>query len=42
MILQGSPIHDQVFEGLKALQSEMTRFVPWFPYPRMGVAELQV
>ncbi len=40
MTARGSPIHDQVFEGLKALQTEMTRFVPWFPYPSMVVAQL--
>ncbi len=41
LTVPGSPIHDQVFAGLKALQTEMTRFVPWFPYPRLGVAQLQ-
>lgn len=29
-----------VFNGLAALKAEHVRFVPWFPYPELVVAEL--
>lgn len=35
-----NPIHDNAWASLKALQADLVRFVPWFPYPKMGVAEL--
>lgn len=40
LIRRGSPIHDNVFRGLRDLHAEYVRFVPWYPYPRLGVAEL--
>jgi hypothetical protein len=40
MIRRGSPIHDNVAAALRALRTEYVRFVPWFPYPKLGVAEL--
>jgi hypothetical protein len=40
MIRRGSPIHDNVYAALRALRTEYVRFVPWFPYPQLGVAEL--
>jgi hypothetical protein len=40
MLERGSAIHDQIFTNLASLQSHMTRYVPWFPYPRYAVAEL--
>jgi hypothetical protein len=40
LIRRGSPIHDNVFRELRALQADYVRFVPWYPYPRLGVAEL--
>ena len=38
---RGSPIHNQTFAALKDLGCDYVRFVPWLPYPRLGVAELQ-
>src|ERR1039457_5463954 len=38
---RGSKIHDRVFEALRDLQPDYARFVPWQPYPRLGVAELE-
>ena len=36
-----SPIHKQAFQALKDLKADYVRFVPWYPYPRLGVAELE-
>jgi hypothetical protein len=41
LIRRGSPIHDNVFSSLSALKTDYIRFVPWFPYPKLGVAELE-
>lgn len=41
LIRRGSPIHDSVFSALRALETDYTRFVPWYPYPQLGVAELE-
>src|SRR5512136_2334779 len=38
---RGSPIHDRAFEELRKLGAEYVRYVPWLPYPRLGVAELE-
>ena len=38
---RGSKIHDRVFQALHDLQPDYTRFVPWLPYPRLAVAELE-
>lgn len=38
---RGSPIHDHVFEALHNLGADYVRYVPWLPYPRLGVAELE-
>jgi len=38
---RGSKIHDRVFKNLKELGADYVRYVPWLPYPRLGVAELQ-
>ena len=38
---RGTPFHDSVFAALQALGCDYVRFVPWLPYPRLGVAELQ-
>lgn len=40
MVRPGSPIHKNVFKALKDLQADYVRYVPWFPYPKMAVAEL--
>ena len=38
---RGSAIHDRVFAELKTLGADYVRYVPWLPYPRLGVAELE-
>lgn len=41
MLRRGSPIHDQSFEALRNLSCDYVRYVPWLPYPKLGVAELE-
>ena len=41
MLLRNSPIHEGSFKALKDLKADYVRFVPWFPYPHMAVAELK-
>ena len=41
MLRQGSPIHDGSFEALKELGADCVRYVPWEPYPKLAVAELE-
>jgi hypothetical protein len=36
-----SSIHTSTFQALKDLQADYVRYVPWFPYPKMAVAELK-
>ena len=36
-----SPYHDQVYEKIASLGSSYQRYVPWLPYPKMGIAELE-
>jgi len=38
---RGSKIHDRVLAALRDLQPDYARFVPWLPYPRLAVAELE-
>ena len=38
---RGTPIHDNVFKTLHDLKADYVRYVPWLPYPRLGVAELE-
>ena len=38
---RGSAIHDAVFRALRDLGAEYVRYVPWLPYPKLAVAELQ-
>jgi hypothetical protein len=38
---RGSPIHDNAFKALRDLQADYVRYVPWLPYPKLGVAELE-
>lgn len=40
MTRAGSPIHDSTFLALKSLNADYVRYVPWLPYPSLGVAEL--
>ncbi len=41
MVRPGSPIHQTTFKALKELGADYVRYVPWFPYPKMAVAELK-
>lgn len=41
MLLRGSPIHDGTFTALKNLGADYVRYVPWLPYPKQAVAELE-
>jgi len=40
MTIPGSPIHDGTFTALKDLGADYVRYVPWLPYPKWAVAEL--
>jgi Glycosyl hydrolases family 39 len=41
MLRAGSPIHDAAYQAVKELGADYVRYVPWLPYPRLGVAELE-
>jgi hypothetical protein len=41
MVRNSSPIHESTFRALKELGADYVRYVPWFPYPKMAVAELK-
>src|ERR1051326_2088055 len=41
MLRQGSSIHDQSFAALKNIGCDYVRYVPWLPYPKLAVAELE-
>ena len=38
---RGNPIHDNAFRSLDDLKLDYVRYVPWLPYPKLGVAELE-
>jgi hypothetical protein len=38
---RGSKIHAAAFRALRELGADDVRFVPWLPYPRLAVAELE-
>ncbi|HSY42892.1 MAG TPA: hypothetical protein VK811_03215, partial [Candidatus Acidoferrum sp.] len=38
---RGTQIHDPVFKELHHLGAQEVRYVPWLPYPKLAVAELQ-
>jgi len=40
MLRAGSPIHDGAFAAVQALHASHVRYVPWFPYPKLVVPEL--
>lgn len=40
-LLAGSNMHDSSFQALRELGAEYVRYVPWLPYPRMAVPELE-
>lgn len=39
-LARGGSLHDSAFQALHALGAEYVRYVPWLPYPRQAVAEL--
>jgi len=41
LLRRESPIHDAAFAALKDLGADYVRFVPWNPYPKLAVAELE-
>lgn len=41
MVRNSSPIHVSTFKALKELGADYVRYVPWYPYPKMAVAELK-
>ena len=41
MLRRSSPVHDQIFQALHDLGADYVRYVPWLPYPRLAVAELE-
>jgi hypothetical protein len=38
---RGSAIHANAWKALRDLQADYVRYVPWLPYPRLGVAALE-
>jgi Glycosyl hydrolases family 39 len=38
---RGNPVHDGAFKALRELGADYVRYVPWLPYPRLGVAALE-
>jgi hypothetical protein len=41
LLRRGSPVHDNAFKALANLGADYVRYVPWLPYPKLGVAELE-
>jgi hypothetical protein len=41
LLRPGSLIQKSAFAALEDLQADYVRFVPWYPYPKLAVAELQ-
>ncbi|MEO6979119.1 MAG: glycosyl hydrolase family 39 [Mucilaginibacter sp.] len=41
MLRPGASMHDGSFGALKDLGADYVRYVPWFPYPKLAVAELE-
>lgn len=41
VLRRGSSLHDGSFAALKQLGADYVRYVPWLPYPKIAVAELE-
>ncbi|MCC8423741.1 glycosyl hydrolase family 39 [Mucilaginibacter sp. UR6-11] len=41
MLRRKAAMHDASFAALKQLNADYVRYVPWFPYPKLAVAELE-
>jgi hypothetical protein len=39
-LLRDSPIHDRLFKALSELQADYVRYIPYYPHPKLVVAEL--
>jgi hypothetical protein len=37
----GGAIHDRAYSEVRKLGADYVRYVPWLPYPKLGVAELE-
>jgi hypothetical protein len=40
-LYRGQPIHDKLYKALHALNGHYSRIQPWFPHPKLAVAELR-
>jgi Glycosyl hydrolases family 39 len=38
---RGTPVHDNAYRAVHDLGADYVRYVPWLPYPKLGVAELE-
>jgi Glycosyl hydrolases family 39 len=38
---RATPVHENAFRSLRDLGADYVRYVPWLPYPKLGVAELE-
>jgi hypothetical protein len=38
---RGTPVHDNAYKAVHDLGADYVRYVPWLPYPKLGVAELE-
>jgi Glycosyl hydrolases family 39 len=38
---RGTSVHDNAFQALHDLGADYVRYVPWLPYPKLAVAELE-
>src|ERR1700722_13406778 len=41
LLRRGAATHSRAFQALHDLEVDDARYVPWFPYPRLAVAELE-
>ena len=41
MLRRKAAMHDGSFNALRDLNADYVRYVPWFPYPKLAVAELE-
>ncbi len=41
MLMRGAPLAEPSFRALHDLGADYVRYVPWLPYPRLAVAELE-
>jgi hypothetical protein len=41
LLRPGNPVHNGAYAAVKALHASYVRYVPWLPYPKLAVAELE-